>query len=101
MNLTKLLASEHGLRLPVILAFALLLSSLLSPVNAAEKEFRFQLTPFVGYRFGGTFEDKESDAEFDLNENPSYGLIANFPSRGNIEWEIYYSKQSTEVDLQC
>jgi hypothetical protein len=67
--------------------------------DAAERSYNFQLTPFAGYRFGGTFEDKETETDYDLNSSPSFGLILNFPSRGNTEWEIYYSKQSTEVDI--
>jgi opacity protein-like surface antigen len=58
----------------------------------------FQLTPFAGYRFGGTFEDEETNQEYDLDDSPSYGVILNFPSRGNTEWEIYYSKQATSLD---
>ena len=72
---------------------------IMAPVRAAETEFRFQLTPFAGYRFGGTFEDQDTETDYDLENSPSYGLILNFPSRGNTEWEIYYSKQSTEVDV--
>ena len=69
------------------------------PVAAQEKQYRFQLTPFAGYRLGGTFEDSETEVEYELDDSPSFGLILNFPSKGNTEWEIYYSKQSTEVDV--
>jgi len=68
-------------------------------VDAQENQYRFQLTPFAGYRFGGTFEDSETEVEYELDDSPSFGLILNFPSKGNTEWEIYYSKQSTEVDV--
>lgn len=68
-------------------------------VDAQEKQYRFQLTPFAGYRLGGTFEDSETEVEYELDDSPSFGLILNFPSKGNTEWEIYYSKQSTEVDV--
>ena len=44
------------------------------------------------------FEDRETEEEFELNDSSSYGLSVNFPSRGNTEWEIYYSFQDTEVD---
>jgi hypothetical protein len=77
----------------------LLLSLIALPVGAAEKQYHFQLTPFAGYRFGGGFEDRETEVEYELENSPSLGLILNFPSKGNTEWEIYYSKQSTEVDI--
>ena len=77
----------------------LLGSGLLVQVAIAdERPYRLQLTPFAGYRFGGTFEDRDTEDEFTIENDGSYGLTLNFPSRGNTEWEIYYSKQSSEVD---
>jgi len=86
-------------RLACLSATFFCLFSLALPTRAAEAGHRFQLTPFVGYRFGGTFEDQETGVDYDLEDSPSLGLILNFPSKGNTEWEIYYSKQSTEVDV--
>jgi len=81
----------------VITVLVMSLSAL--PADATEKQYKFQLTPFAGYRFGGTFEDKDTEVEYELDDSPAFGLILNFPSRGNTEWEIYYSKQSTEVGI--
>lgn len=80
-----------------LVAAALLL--LATVVAAEENQYTVQITPFAGYRFGGTFEDKETGDEYELNDNSSYGLTVNFPSRGNTEWEVYYSKQSTDLDV--
>ena len=91
--------SDFFRRLIVPVAGIIALGSFSSPVDAQEKQYRFQLTPFAGYRFGGTFEDSETEVEYELDDSPSFGLILNFPSKGNTEWEIYYSKQSTEVDV--
>ena len=85
-----------GLALIVLMLSASLVPAIAS---AADGKARFQLTPFAGYRFGGTFEDRETEQEYDLDNNPSYGLILNFPSVANTEWEVYYSKQSTELDV--
>jgi len=96
----KLMQSVFISRRPAFYsAICLGLFLLVPPIKAAETGYRFQLTPFLGYRFGGTFEDQETEVEYDLENNPSLGLILNFPSKGNTEWEIYYSKQSTEVDV--
>ena len=94
--LTAVVRFLYGVLLPVVGMAAVCLFVL--PANAAEKQYRFQLTPFAGYRFGGTFEDSETEVEYELDDSPSFGLIMNVPSKGNTEWEIYYSKQSTEVD---
>jgi len=86
-------------RLIVPVAGIVVVGSFSPAVDAQENQYRFQLTPFAGYRFGGTFEDSETEVEYELDDSPSFGLILNFPSKGNTEWEIYYSKQSTEVDV--
>ena len=51
----------------------------------------------MGYRFGGTFEDDETEEDYDLENNSSIGLVLNFPAQRNTEWELYYSRQETEV----
>jgi len=82
-------------------AFSMVLGGCLLPQLAmaenTAKDYKLQLTPFAGYRFGGTFEDQDTEEDYELENNPSVGLIVNFPSQYNTEWEIYYSEQATEV----
>ncbi len=79
--------------------FAVLLSACyLSPARAQDAA-RFELTPFAGYRFGGTLEVEDSAGSFKLDDAMSYGLILNFPHRANTQWEVLYSKQSTEAEF--
>jgi len=96
-NLSLYSAAPYILRY-LLLGFCLVL---FSPVTEAargkDEKFNIELTPFVGYRFGGSFEDDETDEDYDLENDSSFGLIVNFPSKNNTEWEIYYSKQSTEI----
>jgi hypothetical protein len=81
--------------LPVLL----LLLAYVPTIQAQDMDYVVQITPFAGYRFGGTFEDKDDEQEYDLANNSSYGLIVNFPSVNNTEWEIYYSRQETDLDI--
>ncbi len=60
---------------------------------------KFELTPFGGYRFGGSLELEESPDGYDFNDAASFGLIVNFPHRTNTRWEILYSQQSTEAEF--
>jgi hypothetical protein len=69
------------------------------PGIAADGMRGIELTPFVGYRFGGSFEDEETEEDFDLDDDGSVGLILNFPASDFTEWEIYYSRQATSVDV--
>lgn len=82
-----------------ILAPALLALLLVMPAHAQQTPARFELTPFGGYRFGGTFEIEESTDAYNFEDSSSFGLIVNFPHRANTRWEILYSRQSTEAEF--
>jgi hypothetical protein len=58
----------------------------------------FELTPYGGYRFGGTFDDAENGTSVDLDNNSSFGLIFNVRQAANTQWEVIYSRQSTQAD---
>jgi hypothetical protein len=74
-------------------------ASLMMPAQAQQTSARFELTPFGGYRFGGTLEIEESPDSFDFEDSASFGLIVNFPHRANTRWEILYANQSTEAEF--
>ena len=70
-------------------------------IDAIEpRRLGLEITPLFGYRFGGSFEDRDTEAEYDLDDNGSFGLAINWPATSYTEWEIYYSKQATSVDLR-
>lgn len=73
--------------LPVIL--------LTIPVLAQAQQSAVEVTPFAGYRFGGTFENEESTARYELEDSSSFGLLVNLPHKVNTQWEILYSQQGS------
>lgn len=71
------------------------------PTSAAD----FELTPFVGYQFGGTFEedfDDDDDFDFfddvDIEESESYGLILDIGLSKNAQVEFLYSHQDSSIE---
>ncbi len=79
----------------------LLLMVLLVPPAATADVLRgIELTPFVGYRLGGEFErpDGGTGPGLELDEASAWGLVVNWPSVDNTEWEIYLSRQSTRLE---
>ena len=81
--------------------FALmLLPCLLLPgaVNAQEKAAvdQIRITPFIGYRAGGEFEDANSGTTLDLKEDQSYGLIFSKGAEDALEFSI--SRQPTKLE---
>ena len=63
--------------------------------DALETEF----TIFGGLRAGGEISVEESDAVYTAKDSSSYGLIWNTRHQRNTEWEVYFSRQQTEVEL--
>ena len=83
----------------VILSIALAFVCFAGTTHAQGNATRFELTPFGGYRFGGTFNVEDSTDSYKLKDSVSFGLILNFPHRANTRWEFLYAKQSTEAEL--
>lgn len=65
---------------------------------AAEEQRGLEITPLVGYRFGGTFELAASDASLDIEESSGHGLILNWRESANTQWEILYTRQTSRAD---
>jgi hypothetical protein len=61
---------------------------------------RFEITPFGGYRLGGTFEIEASDASYEIQDSSSLGLIINLRQRENTQWEFLFSRQASEAILE-
>jgi opacity protein-like surface antigen len=72
-------------------------TSALADENAV-KYNEFEITPFVGYMFGGEFEDPVDGAELDLDSATNFGVILDFAVESWRQYELLYSMQSTELD---
>lgn len=78
----------------------LLVIALLGPSIAIAQESSVELTPFVGARFGGTFEAELPSAElveYEMDDSASFGMILNWRHKANTQWEVLYSLQQSEA----
>jgi hypothetical protein len=69
------------------------------PALLQAQEATTEITAFGAYRFGGTFEQEESEARYELKDSPSFGLILNIRHQDPTQWEIFYSQQQTDAEL--
>ena len=76
---------------------ALLLAAM--PVAAAD-DLNVEITPFVSYRFGGTFDLEGSTASYEIEDSEAVGLLLNLRHTGNTQWEILYSLQQSSARLR-
>lgn len=58
-----------------------------------------EVTPYLGYRFGGTFGISDSEDTYKLDDSGSFGLLVNWRHTGNTQWEILYSRQESDARL--
>lgn len=75
----------------------------LSAESREAGQYRFSVTPIVGYRMGGDFNDDATDEEVELDDDSMFGLVVNAPydavgTDSYTEWEFYYSRQSVGVE---
>jgi len=68
------------------------------PAFADGPEPRFELTPYLGYRIGGEFQQQDGPTTYELDEGNSEGLIFNIVARDvNTQWQVLYGQQSTSL----
>lgn len=70
----------------------------LAALSPTAQALEFEVTPFAGYRFGGQFEDPTTAEDVDIKEAASYGLAFDVEYAPNQAFELFYSRQSTEVE---
>ena len=81
------------------LKFAALVCSSGPGLSVAQGEaYRFEVTPFASYRFGGQFEEADGIREFDLNDSRAQGIVLNVTARSSGQWEVLYARQDTDVE---
>lgn len=63
----------------------------------ASDEWRVEITPYGGYRFGGTFTVDGSGDEYELDDAASAGIIVNLRQYENTQWELLYARQRSDA----
>ncbi len=56
-----------------------------------------EITPSLGYRFGGGFEDANTGTNIHLDESAGYGLLLDFDIQPDKQIEVYLSRQRTTM----
>jgi hypothetical protein len=79
-----------------------LLASLGAAPAAQGDDVRFEITPFVGYRMGGSFDAQDAagnaTGSADLDDGSSWGLDLGLYADQTGIYELLYSKQTSGLD---
>jgi hypothetical protein len=89
-------------RLAQTLAAGVLCGLAFASVSHAEAQTEpntFEITPFFGWVAGGGFEEPETNAERDVDEDTAFGiffnLMADVPER---QYELFYAQQNSTIE---
>ncbi|MGI9202692.1 MAG: hypothetical protein ACR2Q3_01710 [Woeseiaceae bacterium] len=66
---------------------------------AADERLDFEITPLIGYRYGGTFDVQGGNDAYEFDDSSSFGLVLNMREQANTQWEVLYSQQSGSAML--
>jgi hypothetical protein len=71
-----------------------------APAVAAEpgKFNVYEITPMLGYTFGGEFEDPVDSSDRDIAEDTSWGIIFNLAADQWRHYELLFANQSTSIE---
>ena len=78
------------------------LAATLLPAALSAQSNSVELTPHVGFRFGGSFDIQDfefGDVDFDVEDSEAYGLTLDIPISRNFQIEVLYSVQQTELEI--
>jgi len=84
----------------LVLGFALLLALAPLAAQAQGSLYRFELTPTVSYRFGGTIDGRDNAftrADLKVDDNASFGVTFDIPLGSNIQLELLANRQSSQL----
>ena len=83
------------------IAFAILAVALLAPAAArAQGSYRFELTPQVSYRWGGTISGNNNalfDTDLKIDDSVAYGATFDIPLSRSLQLELLANRQSSDL----
>jgi hypothetical protein len=76
-------------------------ASLVMACSSAGAGDTFQLTPFIGFQFGGGVENLSDGSDFDVDPSASYGLVFDKTLKNKeTTFEFVWNRQDTRIDVE-
>jgi len=70
------------------------------PDQSTQQPLTFEVTPYLGYRFGGSFKLIDTGTQADVGSHVSYALALDLSTNEATQYELFYSRQSTTISGQ-
>ena len=68
-----------------------------APAQSGLAPLQFELTPYIGYRLGGSLQLTDSDTHVNVDKHISYALAFDVSLNPSEQYELFYSRQSTTL----
>ena len=80
--------------------FCLLILMTISSAQLVHAQ-KVEITPHIGYRFGGGMDDYLTGQTYDFNDSESYGVTFNYTLglMGDTQLDFSWSRQDTDMDV--
>jgi opacity protein-like surface antigen len=65
-----------------------------------ETKTSFEITPFIGYRFGGDFEYGPNGETLEMDESQSFGVVLDYNIEPDKQVEFCFSRQDTSFTAE-
>ena len=89
---------EHDRVWPVLVSIVALLSICHSrPAAAQDNPQKFEITPYVAYRVGGSIDEQDGDGRVELNDSNAQRFMFDIMANHNGQYELIYARQSTDA----
>jgi hypothetical protein len=67
-------------------------------VAPAVQAVDFEITPYLGYRFGGQFQDPATQDNVDVDPDMSYGIAFDVVYTADKAIQVFYGRQSSQME---
>ena len=79
----------------VLLGAAVLVSAPATAEPPAREAQQFEVSPFIGYRVGGSFKLIDAGQRVELDDHGSFALALDARADESTQYELFYGRQST------
>jgi opacity protein-like surface antigen len=88
-------AGCRGALRTVLLGAAVLVSAPTTAEQIAREAQQFEVSPFIGYRVGGSFKLIDASQHVELDDHGSFALALDARADESTQYELFYGRQST------
>jgi hypothetical protein len=77
--------------------FAVIIAVVVALTSQVCNARQWEISPLIGYTFGGTFQEGDTGTKLDIKESPNVALAIDAEYEPDTQIEFYFSRQATKL----